>query len=478
MDQKFAFVDIETTGSNPVKNRVIEIAIVRVEGNELVDRWSSLINPGMPIPSFIRNFTGINEEMLLDKPIFEEVADEILERLEGYVFVAHNVRFDYGFLKNEFKRIGKDLKAKQLCTVKLSRRLYTEYKKHNLDAVMNRLELDPVTDRHRALGDADLLYQFWKRIHDDFTLEELNEAIALQKGNVRIPSKLEIEQFDKLPNSAGVYFFYGDDASRPIYIGKSKNIKERVLSHFTGEYNSFRKSRMVNQIQRIDFVNKPGELSALLYESDMVKKHLPIYNKRLRKNKILYLVDLTQKDLMSGLLTVNIRKVVNPSYEDLENSYGPFNSKAEINYFLESIVKEFKLCRKLLGLENVYDEDQVCFNHGLGKCIGVCDKNLEGKEINAIIDKHNTLLKTSLEREQYEKWPFESAIVLREEDEKSGLQEYHLVNNWCLVGTFNSMADLKQELKNCEAERFDLDKYKLLKRFIKRNDVEIIQIED
>lgn len=476
MDQKFAFVDIETTGSNPVKNRVIEVAIVRVEGTKLVDRWSSLVNPGMPIPSFIRNFTGINEDMLLDKPIFEELADEILERLEGYVFVAHNVRFDYGFLKNEFKRIGKNLKAKQLCTVKLSRKLYNEYKKHNLDAVMNRLELDPVTDRHRALGDADLLYQFWKRIHDDFTLDHINEAISAQKGNVRIPSKLELEQFEKLPDGAGVYFFYGEDSSRPIYIGKSKNIKERVMSHFTGEYNSFRKSRMVNQIQRIDFVNKPGELSALLYESDMVKKHLPIYNKRLRKNKILYLVDLNQKDLVSGLLTVNVRKVINPTYDDLNTSYGPFRSKAEINDFLEAIVKEFKLCRKVLGIENVYNKEQACFNYGIGKCIGVCDTEIDPKSLDTLIDKHNTLLKTSLEREQYEKWPFASAIIIKEIDKESGLKEFHLVNNWCLIGTYKSMDDLKNKLTEDTAEMFDLDKYKLLKSFIKRKEVDIIQL--
>lgn len=476
MDQKFAFVDLETTGSNPVKNRVIEVAIVRVDGNKLVDKWSTLINPGMSIPPFIRRFTGINEEMLIDKPVFEEVAEEILERLEGYVFVAHNVRFDYGFLKNELKRVGKDFKAKQLCTVKLSRKLYSEYRKHNLDAVMKRLELDIVTNRHRALGDADLLYQFWDRIHKDFSLEEINKAVEAQKGNVRIPSKLELEEFKKLPSSTGVYFFYGEDETQPIYIGKSKNIKERVLSHFTGSYNSFRKTRMVNQIRKIDFVNKPGDLSALLYESDMVKKHLPIYNKRLRKNRILYLVDLAQKDLMSGLLTVTVSKTINPSYSDLENSFGPFRSRAEINAFLESKVKEHKLCRKALGLENVYNKDQACFNYELDKCLGVCDVTLDDKDKNKLIDYHNELIKASLEKEQYEKWPFSKPVVLREFDEESGLSELHLVNNWCLLGTFLTMEDLKANMSEIESENFDLDKYKLLKGFIKRKEVEIIEI--
>ncbi len=476
MDQRFAFVDIETTGSNPVKNRVIEVAIVRVESNQLVDRWSTLVNPGMPIPSFIRKFTGINEEMLLDKPIFEEVADEILERLEGYVFVAHNVSFDYNFLRNEFKRIGKEFKSRRLCTVKLSRKLYTDFRKHNLDAVMNRLELEPVTDRHRAMGDADLLYQFWDKIHDEFDIERINEAISAQKGNVRIPSKLQQEQFDKLPESTGVYFFYGDDEERPIYIGKSRNIRERVLSHFTESYNSFRKSRMVNQIRKIDFVKKPGELSALLYESDMVKQHLPIYNKRLRKNKVLYLSDLTQQDLMSGLLTVNYRKLVNPSYDDLESSYGPFRGKAEVEGFLESSVKDYKLCRKTLGLENVYKDEQPCFNYELGKCIGVCDMEMDEKKREKLIEKHNLLLRAALEREKYEKWPFGSPIVIKEFNQETGTMELHLVNNWCLIGTFQGMDEMNEALNEAKSENFDLDKYKLLRGFIKRNDVEIIEL--
>jgi DNA polymerase-3 subunit epsilon len=476
MDQKFAFVDIETTGSNPVKNRVIEVAIVRIQGDKLVDRWSTLVNPGMPIPSFIRRFTGIDESMLIDKPIFEEIADEILSRLEGYVFVAHNVRFDYGFLKNEFKRVGKDFRARQLCTVKLSRKLYHEYRKHNLDAVMQRFDLEPVTDRHRALGDADLLYQFWKQIHDDFEIEDLNKAIQAQKGQVRIPSKVQQEEFEKLPKATGVYFFYGDDEDRPIYIGKSKNIRERVLSHFTQEYRSFRKTRMVNQIKKIDYVRKPGELSALLYESDMVKKHLPIYNKRLRKTKTLYLLNLNQKDLMSGLLTVNVRKTVNPTYDELENSFGPFRSKAEIESFLESIVKEYKLCRQVIGLEKTNKEGKACFNFELGKCMGACNPEISDKEMDKIIDKHNTLLKTSLEREQYEKWPFQTPIAIREINTETGDTELHLVNNWCLIGTYKSMDALYEALHNSEVSNFDVDKYKLLKSFVKRNEVEIIEL--
>lgn len=471
MDQKFAFVDIETTGSSPVKNRIIEIAIVRSHGTKIVDRWSCLLNPGIPVPSFIQGFTGISNDMLLDKPIFEEVADEILERLKDHVFVAHNVRFDYGFLKNEFKRVGKYFQAKQLCTVKLSRQLYPDYKKHNLDAVMQRLELEAVTDRHRALGDADLLYQFWDKIHNDFEIEDLNKAIQHQKGNVRIPSKLQLEEFEKLPNLPGVYLFYGKENSRPIYVGKSKNIKSRVLDHFTQEYNSFRKTRMVNQIEKIDYIVKPGELSALLYESDLVKEYLPIYNKRLRKNKILYLLKL---DKSKDIFEVKIVKKINPSYEDLQSSYGPFRSKVEINHFLESLAKDYKLCRKTLGLENITDKEKPCFNYELEKCIGVCDT--KNTEIIDRISKHNKILETVLEREAYEKWPFGGPIVLREICKETGNAELHLVNKWCLIGSFEDMDELRENCIGNMEMNFDLDKYKLLKSFIRKNDVEIIQL--
>ena len=471
MDQKFAFVDIETTGSNPVQNRVIEIAIVRVHGVEIVDRWSCLINPGIPIPSFIQSFTGINTEMLIDKPIFEEIADEILQRLDGYVFVAHNVRFDYGFLKNEFRRIGKTFNAKQLCTVKLSRSLYPDFRKHSLDAVMERFDFEPVTDRHRALGDADLLYQFWQKIHTEFDLEIINKSILQQKGNVRIPSKLQLEEFDKLPNLPGVYMFYAQDLKRPIYIGKSKSIKSRVLDHFSGEYNSFRKSRMVSQIQKIDYVTKAGELSALLYEADLVKEYLPLYNKRLRKNKILYLLKLNKSQ---NLYTVDIVKKVNPTYEELENSYGPFSSRLELNHFLEGIVKDYKICRKVLGLEKITGANKSCFNYGIEKCIGVCDCDSDMWTDKVV--RHNKLLETVLEREVYEKWPFGGPVVLREICIETGEAEFHLVNKWCLIGSFESMEEALNVSVGKSDYDFDLDKYKLLKSFIRKNDIEIIQI--
>lgn len=465
MEGKFAFVDLETTGSSPSRGKVIEVAIVRVENGEVIDRWSSLVNPGVPIPSFIQGFTGINEEMLIDQPIFEELAETILEKLDGYTFVAHNVKFDFNFLKHEFARCGYKFRMKDMvCTVKMSRFLYNEFKKHNLDAIAGRLNLEAITDRHRALGDADLLYQFWLKAFDDFGQEEIDKAVNNQKGKTRIPSQIDNEEFEKLPERPGVYLFYGVDNDRPIYIGKSKNIKNRVLSHFTDNYNSFRKTRMVKQIKRIEYLPKAGELSALLTEADLVKKHLPIFNKKLRKQKILYGIRLEQKDLTSGILTPRIVKMINPDEEMLMDCYGPFRSKAEIESLLERIVAEYKLCRIMLGIESERRKDGICFNLELGKCIGTCD-DLTSKKI----DDHNTLLKKALEKKQYQKWPFEDMICITENCKVSRKKEFHLVKNWCLVGSFNSKKAMNKFLLDGDFDtNFDLDKYNVLRGYMKK----------
>lgn len=466
MEGKFAFVDLETTGSSPSRGRVIEVAIVRVEDGAVIDRWSSLVNPGVPIPSFIQGFTGINQDMLIDKPIFEELAEEILEKLEGYTFVAHNVKFDFNFLKHEFARCGYKFRMKDMvCTVKMSRFLYSDYKKHNLDAIAGRFNLEAITDRHRALGDADLLYQFWLKVAKDFKQEEIDKALNNQKGKTRIPSQIDNEEFEKLPERPGVYLFYGVDKDRPIYIGKSKNIKSRVLSHFTENYNSFRKTRMVKQIRRIEYLPKAGELSALLTEADLVKKHLPIFNKKLRKQKILYGLRLEQKDLTSGILKPRIVKMINPDEEMLTDCYGPFRSKAEIDAFLERIVAEYKLCRLMLGIESERRKDGVCFNFEMEKCLGTCN---ELSSTN--VDQHNTILKKALEKKQYQRWPFEGTICIMEKCKHSRKKEFHLVKNWCLLGSFNSKKSMQSFLANGDFDiNFDLDKYNLLRGYMKRD---------
>lgn len=188
--EKLIFVDLETTGANLANDRITEIGIVAVHLDGEVERWSSFVNPGRPIPSFIQGLTGISDDMVETAPSFESLADAVRERLADGLFIAHNARFDYGFLHHAFARTGHALQSEMLCTVKLSRALFPEEKRHNLDTLIERHGLIPEA-RHRALADADLLWQFWGKLMRDMPQEALTNAVTKlrQRPNLLAPSE-------------------------------------------------------------------------------------------------------------------------------------------------------------------------------------------------------------------------------------------------------------------------------------------------
>jgi DNA polymerase-3 subunit epsilon len=186
LDSSFVFVDLETTGANPAVDRVIEIGIVKVDAGRLDYEWSTLVDPGAPIPPLIQRFTGITNGMVRGAPSFAEVADDVLARLEGSLFVAHNARFDYGFLDHEFKRLGRVFRRPALCTVKLSRALYPEHRRHGLDALIDRHGLDCAA-RHRALGDARVLWDFIRRIDTEKPPEAIRAALKKAITSPAVP---------------------------------------------------------------------------------------------------------------------------------------------------------------------------------------------------------------------------------------------------------------------------------------------------
>ena len=212
-----AIVDLETTGSDPAVDRITEIGVIEVEGFEATSRWSTLVNPGLSIPSPIQALTGITPQMVAAAPRFRDLAEALLERLEGRVFVAHNARFDYGFLRREFERAGKRFHARTVCTVRLSRRLYPEARRHDLDSLIERHGL-PCAARHRALPDAEAAWQFLKRAaaeHGDDVLAVAARQVARQPS---LPAHLDRADIDAIPEAPGVYFFYGE-AGAPLYVG-------------------------------------------------------------------------------------------------------------------------------------------------------------------------------------------------------------------------------------------------------------------
>jgi DNA polymerase III epsilon subunit family exonuclease len=195
-----AFVDLETTGATAANDRITEIGIVEVDADGTVREWQQLLNPGISIPPFIEQLTGISNAMVANAPSFEAVASEALRRLEGRLFIAHNAKFDYGFLKSEFKRLGITFRASVLCTVKLSRALFPEHKRHNLDSLIERHALYAEA-RHRALADAQLIHQFWRKIHVDRNILDIEAALQAQNANPSLPAHIDASIVDDLPES-------------------------------------------------------------------------------------------------------------------------------------------------------------------------------------------------------------------------------------------------------------------------------------
>jgi len=439
-----AFVDIETTGSHFERDRITEIGIKTLINGE-VKTWERLINPRTFIPQNIQRLTGISPQMVLGQPGFEELAEQIKKELEGKIFVAHNAQFDYGFIKASFKRIGIDFKPKVLCTVKLSRLLFPDQARHNLDTIIKTHDLR-VSSRHRALGDADLLLQFWgvceRLIGKDRLLKAINQLI----GNVTLPPNIDQSLVDSIPDNPGCYIFYGENKA-PLYIGKSISLRSRVMSHFQAALTQRKEMKLLLQVRDIDWIETGGELSALILESRLIKERMPSMNIKLRRSKDLCAWSLN-KDA-TGLLKpflINHQDLL-PGIQD--NLYGLFYSKREANSYLKAIAKKYRLCEALLGLEK-FENGKSCFGFQVKQCGGAC--------IGLISTKmHNLQLQTVMDLYKIQIWPYQGPIAI-----KDGA-EMIVLDKWCYLGTAINQEEIYELAESGEAE-FDLDIYKIVKK--------------
>ena len=439
-----AFVDIETTGSHFDRDRITEIGI-KTLANHQIQVWEQLINPHTFIPQNIQRLTGISPQMVENQPSFEQIARELKQELEGKIFIAHNARFDYGFIKASFKRIGIDFKPKVLCTVKLSRLLFPDQPRHNLDTIIHAHGLS-VSARHRALGDADLLLQFWRVCESKFGKEKLNKVINQLIGNPSLPPNIDKELIDAIPDGPGCYIFYGDNKT-PLYIGKSISLRSRVMGHFQGALTQRKEMKLSLQIRDIDWIETSGELGALILESRLIKERMPSMNIKLRRSKDLCGWSLVED--ASGVITpvMVTHHQLAPGLQD--NLYGLFYSKREAHSCLKAMAKKYHLCEALLGLEKRV-EGKSCFGYQVKQCGGAC-LNLTP------INLHNLQLKTALELFKVQVWPYSGAIAIKEGGEMI------VVDKWCYLGTAINQDELYELAESGEAE-FDLDIYKILKK--------------
>lgn len=477
LPQRIAFVDIETTGLSASYNRIIEIGIVRVEDNKIVQTYHSLINPETHLPPEIELITGITAKDLENAPTFRSIKEEILESLIDATFVAHNVRFDYGFLKNEFKKENISFSSRQFCTVKLSRYLFPTYKNHNLDAIIERFNIT-CKNRHRALDDAKVLFEFYQKIQQSLPIEKISEAINYCSKKTTLPPKLNTMYLEQLPESPGVYIFY-DGQNMPLYVGKSINIKERVLSHFSSDIHSPTEMNISQQVERIETTTTAGELGALVLESQLIKKLLPVYNKKSRyKRELTVLRKAMNEDgydtmQMEVLQQDNViarkndeaissdkrlpRSLSVARNDTLKNILGFFKSRKQAKTFLADMAKEYELCEKLLGLEKTKD---ACFAYRLGRCKGACI----GKEKPVV---YNMRMAAAFAHSKILPWPFPNAIII-EESSPDDSHEYFIVDNWCFIGSITVDPEGNKKNSIDTDITFDLDLYKILKNYLKK----------
>jgi DNA polymerase III subunit epsilon len=282
LDVPIVFVDLETTGGSTSEHRITEVGVVEV-GPAGVSRWSSLVDPQQPIPSFIQQLTGITNAMVQGAPTFDALAPALFERLNGKLFVAHNASFDRGFLRSEFRRVGLAFDPDVLCTVRLSRALFPAEKRHGLDALVERHALVP-SDRHRALADADLIWQFWQRLPGLVPLEQLRTQIERTTRRYRLAGDITEDLLDTAPAGCGVYAFYGE-ADSPLYVGRSVRVRQRLRSHLTGERRSSKDIRLAQQVRRVEWRATGGELGAMLAEAQWIARLRPGHNRVPRVTK-------------------------------------------------------------------------------------------------------------------------------------------------------------------------------------------------
>lgn len=450
-NRNVVFLDLETTGATATYDRITEVGLIEVDHGEFVREWSTLVNPGIGIPPMIQALTGISNAMVATAPRFEDIAGELREAIEGRVLIAHNARFDYGFLKNEFRRLDISFSAPVLCTVKLSRKLFPQHARHNLDSLINRHNIQ-CDARHRALGDARVLWHLAQQWREDPGAAAVLEATAKLLKTATVPAGLPDTVFDSIPEGPGVYLFYGDN-DVPLYVGKSISLRTRVMAHFSGDHRINKDMRIAAEVKRIDWIETAGELGALIEESRLVKKLFPVHNRQLRRASELCSWNWPADRHSEAPQLVSARDLPGGEFRDL---YGLFRSRRSAIEALREIAVEHQLCQGLLGLDQ---RNGPCFAWQIKRCRGACAGMETPRE-------HALRLAAALMKLRVRAWPFPGRIGVRETTADGERSELHVLDQWCHLGTVKSETELHALQETTQRPLFDLDTYRILNRFL------------
>jgi len=446
----YAILDIETTGGKYNEEGITEIAIYRFDGHKIVDQFCSLVNPERSIQPFVVNLTGINNEMLRNAPKFYEVAKRIIEITNECTLVAHNAQFDNRILKTEFDRLGYEFDLNTLCTVELSKKLIPDLPSYSLGKLVQTLGI-PLSDRHRAQGDAKATVALFKLLLTRDTSKEIIQNLVRKDPKRQLEPKL-LDLIQLAPTKTGVYYMHRQDGSI-IYIGKSKNIKKRLIQHFT---NDNRKSKRIQlEVVAITFEETGNDLIAQLKESEEIKQNKPIYNHALRRSLFSYQLSSFEDD--DGYINLRIEKA-----DGRKKAITTYTNYQQAKSSLYRITAENQLCQKLTGL---YETQSSCFLHSLKECNGACIK-MESPEI------YNVRVHAFLEKYSYENQNMliidkgrdieERSVILIENGQYRGFGFYNL--NYQI----NNIEILKSIIRPAENNR---DAQHIIQSYLKKNKV-------
>lgn len=438
---EFVIVDIETTGGNPINGGITEIAALAYKDGKVIDQFHSLINPERYIPGFITGLTGIDQDMVENSPTFAEVADELLDFLKGRVFVAHNVNFDYTFIRESFRQVGISYDSAKLCTVRLSRKVFPGLGSYSLGRICEQLQIK-IENRHRAFGDAEATAILFDKIYSKDALT-VHSNLKRNAGETFLPPNISKEKYMEIPEATGIYFFH-DKNGQVIYVGKATNIRSRFKGHFSG--NSKEKINLKSEIHDVSWKLTGSEFLAFLLELLEIKNLWPKYNKALKyksNNWALYSYEDN-----AGYLRFQVSKNTNP-----QQALAEFDSHSEAWKFIMDKVEEFDLCPKLAGIQKSGSD---CFDYKIKKCKGACCGQESAQDYNIRVNNF-------LDELQDQK----GELLIKEQgvfpDEESALYfingvfaGYAFLNGQSVVSTSEEVLNMIQKVKRLPETRYIL----------------------
>jgi DNA polymerase-3 subunit epsilon len=371
----FSVIDIETTGSHAQHHGITEVAIINFDGERITEKFSSLVRAETEIPMFITHLTGITNDMMAEAPEWNEVMEQVDAFTRGRILIAHNAHFDYSFLKSAFLQSGKTFQRKTLCTLRLSRQIFPGLPSYSLDKICRHLEI-PVKPGHRAFSDAMAALELFRFLRAHDSQNRIEAVLKRREHEFRLPPHLEKEMIPSLPAAAGVYYFL-DARGKVLYVGKAKNIRSRVVQHFTSNSSTRSRTRLMNAIHQIQFEECGSELVALLKESVEIKRHFPPFNatQKIAENN----VGLYSYEDGNGYLRFGWKKL-----RKFDQPLLAFTTVQEARSFVQEKVREFHLCAKLSGLQQ---SRGACFDHEAGRCDGACTGKISPRKYNSRMKK-------------------------------------------------------------------------------------------